>query len=368
MTGLLKDVMTERADRLDSPAVDVEAITRTGVRRVRRRQIAVASGVAVAAIAVGVLQPWPGDNQGGENRFAGEGDTQVTWAEGSVVHGEQDVDLGHEIYAYVQTDRGYASTDEAGTVWSWTGGEPAKVGEGNTGLQRLRADGDLVAWVEFRDGEKPEFVVLDQATGEVTRNSDATHPGMDGVGEGKDFALVYAVDRRSVYWHDQRGLVRFDVDTAKSTVLGNATTGWDVTDVDRGVLVYEAAAEDGGTVTVVSSKYGQTEPIYPVYDGGDLSPQATYLMSENGDDFVVLDRASREDFTPAEKKDYFFLTGYRWVDDDTYAAIALTSEDDPTPSLLRCEVVARSCSVVVKELPRIGSFQLPYGEPVGPKS
>lgn len=361
MTGLLKDVMTERADRLDSPTVDIEAITRTGARHVRRRRIAAAGAVAVAAITVGVLQPWPGDESDGDTRFAGHGPAQITWAEGSVVHGQQDVDLGHEIDAYVQTDSGYVSTDKAGTVWSWTGGEPKKVGEGNTAKQRLRADGDLVAWVEFRAGEKPEFVVLDQATGEVTRNSDATHPGMDGVGEGGDFALVYAVDGRSVYWHDQRGLVRFNADTEESVVLGEATTGWDLLDADNGLLLYDGGVDGSGVVIVINSKYGQTGPTYPNVDRGDLSPGATYLMGESGDDFVLLDRAGRKDFTPAQMKDYFFMTGYRWVDDDTYAAAAVTNEPGREISILRCEVVSRSCSVVVENLP-IGSFQLPTGD------
>ena len=49
MTGLLKDVMTERADRLDSPAIDLEAITRTEPPVIRQCAAVSTSSEEIAA-------------------------------------------------------------------------------------------------------------------------------------------------------------------------------------------------------------------------------------------------------------------------------------------------------------------------------
>ena len=55
MTGVLKQAMDERADRLGGIPVDLDAITREGGRRVRRRRsaaVGVAGALAVTAIVV----------------------------------------------------------------------------------------------------------------------------------------------------------------------------------------------------------------------------------------------------------------------------------------------------------------------------
>ena len=46
MTGLLKDVMHDRADSLDAPDLDVAAMLRDGDRQVRRRLTGVVGAAA----------------------------------------------------------------------------------------------------------------------------------------------------------------------------------------------------------------------------------------------------------------------------------------------------------------------------------
>ena len=50
MTGLLNDLMRDRADHLEAPEVDLAAIARNGERAVRRRRAAVVGGVAAASV------------------------------------------------------------------------------------------------------------------------------------------------------------------------------------------------------------------------------------------------------------------------------------------------------------------------------
>ena len=60
MTGLLSDVMHERAEGLERTAIDVAGIVREGDRRVRRRRTAVLGGAAALALAVAGRRPRPG--------------------------------------------------------------------------------------------------------------------------------------------------------------------------------------------------------------------------------------------------------------------------------------------------------------------
>lgn len=365
MTGLLKDVMTERADRLEAPAVDLDAITRAGDRTVRRRRVAGGVGVA-SVLAAGLIASTllPGGGPNGNNTPVASVDVVSTaWATGSTIHaGSDNYDVGHDIYAFVRTEVGYVFTDKSGTVWSWTGDDAEQVGKVLPGREgRLKADGSLVAWVDFPKGEKPEFVIFDQATGETVRNSEGTEEGMAAFADGRDPAFVYAVDGGSVIWRDTRGAVRFDVATGRAEVLGDALNGFDITDVEQGLIVHPE--EDTGEAHMaVTRDLAATEPSYPLWDRGDLSPDATYLMSENSDDFKVLKLGTGADLTPQAKADYAFFSGFEWLDDDTYAAGGVpTLDEDAKFDLLTCEVSTGECTVTAEAVGKFGDFQVPDG-------
>lgn len=362
MTGLLKDVMTERADRLDSPAVDVDAITRAGDRTVRRLRVAGLAAGTAAAVGIGFagqLFSWPSDDDGSSTTVAQSRPAVVSWAIGSEIHTEEEtIDVGHAVQAYVRTDVGFVVQDGDGTVWSVTSGEPKRVGATPVDGSGLTADGSLAGWVEFPAGEAPRFVVLDQKTGSIVRNSEATETGMSKLADEANPAYLYAIDGRTAYWRDTRGLVRYDVDTDESTVIGPAVNGFDLSDVDEGLLV---RPDEGGleSRTIVSANPDADEPAFPVTAPAYLSPRATYLMSENTDDFTVFEIATGKELAPTEaKRDYSFFTGFEWLDDERYVAMGQTAEDQPV-DLLTCVAATGECEVSVDDLATSKDLTLP---------
>ena len=57
MTGQLTELMRDRADALDGPVLDFYGLVREGDRRVRRRRVALAGGLAALAVAAGLVAP-----------------------------------------------------------------------------------------------------------------------------------------------------------------------------------------------------------------------------------------------------------------------------------------------------------------------
>ncbi len=96
---------------------------------------------------------------------------------------------------------------------------------------------------------------------------------------------------------------------------------------------------------------------------GILSPDGRYLVSETADENVVSDTATGARL-PFDLGEYSFLAGYRWLDDDTYAALAMKDVSGDRADLLRCEVTTGSCEPVVTGRDLLGDSRLviPIGE------
>ena len=164
MTGLLKDVMHDRADSLDPPELDVAAMVRDGERRAARRRAALGglAGLAAAAaavVAVGAPSLWPSGTRTAtttsESPFAAAFDAhEPAYALGATVHVDgRTFDVGRDVVAMVQSDAGVVFTDREGAVWAADGdGAPLEVGRTHARHPSLETDGSLVAWTE-RDGE-----------------------------------------------------------------------------------------------------------------------------------------------------------------------------------------------------------------------
>lgn len=156
MTGLLKDVMHDRADSLDAPDLDVAAMLRDGSRTV-------------------------------------------------------EADLA--ISALVQGPSGYVVADRQGRVHTVVDGESQQVGlRVDPDRGRLVSDDDVVAWVDAADGGT--LSVLDLATGDrvdvpvADLPGDPVSPNAGSIGgAGAD---IVAVDGRTVYVPDARGLMAWD--------------------------------------------------------------------------------------------------------------------------------------------------------------
>ena len=374
MTGVLKQTMDERADRLGGVPVDLDAITREGDRRVRRRRLGgIAAGAVLAVAVTGVALP---QVLGGGDARDHRGDVAVstaeplTYAVGSVIHHDgTTTDVGHPVWAFVQTSAGFVSTDKDGTVWSTTDSGTEQVGEGvDLDARRvLVADGSRVAWVQQSPDGSSELVVVDQADGGGTSSGSGSSSGSTGRVPGSRGPGVDALDGDTVYYHDQEGLVAYDAATGDSRVL-DPSGKTIVEDAEGGLLLHQ---REDSQRTVASTDIAATAPRLGT-DGGDLSPDARFVMSENSatrsDDFTLLEVASGKDFAPAQEKDYGFFLGYAWSGDDTYTAFGMQiSEGEPVGSaidLLTCSATERTCTLVDRGLD-FAKLQFPIGEHVG---
>ncbi|KQZ70034.1 hypothetical protein [Nocardioides sp. Root151] len=372
MTEELKTMMTRQADELEPFSPDIDAITGAGRRRLRSRRFGAAGAGVAVVLAVGLGVPQlvgggsPDDSR--DTNVAVTESAPSTWAQGSVIHvGDATVDVGHPVHSFVVTTAGFVSTDPDGKVWSTVDGSTVQVGSQVESYGRqLVADGQSAGWIEFIDGKAARFVFLDQSTGSTVVNTDGTVPGMGPFDSGKKLtAELFALDDDDAYLRDTRGLVRFDIAEGTSTVLAGPGTDLTINDAEQGQVLHFFQGNSGFGSTVSSTDVTDREPTLAV-SGGDLSPTGRYVMSENSarnnDDFTLVEVATGTDFTATAKKDYQFFTGYAWVDDTSYMALALTEQGrSARVDLLACEVTTRACEVTVSDLDEKG-LALPIGE------
>jgi hypothetical protein len=373
MTGILKDLMHHRADGLEEFRPDLDAIVAAGDRRVRRRRVVVGSAGAAAlltaAIAVPVgLQLRDGGGDGRADVTAGE-TRSLTWADGSTIHvGDETIDVGHEIHAFVATTEGYLIADPAGSVWSWVDGEATKVGELSTDAEvtdpLLVADGARAGWVEA-DRDRPYFMVLDQSEsgGGIL---EVPAQNLDGPGP-----QLWAIDDDVAYARDGSEQVRIDLVNGSRTPLAQDAPRLEVHDVENGLMLVTRPDGDDEEITTLTRDLSLPGTQVGVRRG-DLSPSGRHVMSENSaensDDFTLIELATGEPRNPDAKGDYGFFLGYAWTDDDTYSAFGITgigeadsSEESMVIDLLTCHVSTATCEVS-DEHPRWDDFQLPVGQ------
>lgn len=376
MTDQLTRTLHEEADRTSLFSPDLSGIMREGRRRVVRRRTGVAGLGAAAVLALGLGVPQlidTGRPDGGrEGQVAVTESAPSTWAQGTLIHvGGESIDVEHEIHSFVETTQGYVSTDPDGNVWSTRGGETTKVGSRTQAVgTQLVADGPRVGWVEFLDGKAPRFVFLDQSSGKTVTNSDGTEVGManENGPEASTSIRLFALDGDTAYLRDARGLVRLDVPSGSAHVLASPADGVAIDDVEKSQILHTFTEDGEFGVTRSSRDLTGTTPTLAV-DGGDLSPSARYVMSENSqrnsDDFTLVEVATGADYTPTAKSDYAFFTGYAWIDDGSYMALGMPRVNgDPRADLLRCEVANRTCVVTVPDLD-LGDTQVPLGAHIG---
>ena len=367
MTETLTHVLHERADSARFEAIDVDAVTRAGSRAVRRRRWTAGTGLVASVALVGAFGAL---GLGGTETHGDEVGTPpadaptISWAEGSMLHlaARRDdgwswtstMDLGHPIAAYVRTSVGYVVSDGQDVYSIVDGQEPLGIGSiprAVPGSARMLGDtdGTLAAW----PGGSSYFV-LDQGTGEVQEFRRS--------GSGS----ILALDDRSLYVADDRGVVEIDVDTGAETQVG-----------EPGDRPYVLAAEDGREVlrardgTVYVDRAGATglAPIVltaTFVRDVDFSPDTRWISVSTANDTWVIDSDSgRRVELPLTDVS---TMGYEWLDDDTLAVLAL-----PVPDahyrLLTCSLSTQACDVAVAdlgegahELAGGAQFALPIGE------
>lgn len=368
MTEQLRDLLHDRAAGADFPTPDLDTLVRAGDRRVRRRRTALGAGsLAALAVAAALVVPGvTGDDGAGPDVTDGRGDALpvgvVSWVDGSVLHaGDATQDLGTTVRAFVPTSVGYVAADADGRVLSVVDGEAVEVGSVDPEGPRLVADhgSSLVGWVD-RSGERPRFVVYDQATDTVVLDdSTGTRPGMSNLADDTDPAYFYALDGDTAYWRDRRGAVAVSVGTGEVRVVdAEARTGFDLVDVQDGVLaLYGEQGVEIGTSPATA------RPLVGVQQGnGLLAPLATaYAPDADTARVVGTNGTELQLLVPPE---YFFSSVYEWADDQTVRVVALESPD-ASADLLSCVVATGACELVADAVGREGDLQLPVGENLG---
>lgn len=376
MNDLLNDVMHERADVLGPPSLDVAGIVAAGDRQVRRRRAAMFGGGLAAVVALGAVTPsllrlaeGPVATVETNSFAAAFAASSPTYAVGRTVHiAGQEFTVSKPIRAFVQTDLGIVYADADGVVRSHDGiseSDPLGTAVFTADRIALVADGTSAAWIE--EGPAPRVAVFDQLGQGVARvdlepASDNEHLNLE----------VLAADGATVYVRDGRGVVEIadGVASALPTHVGGDRV--EVGDVQAGMFAYatvtdgvEAALLVGPSLTERSFRV----PGYPNTSLSSFSPDGTWLSVEVEDGVPALYSTATGEERALPVNDYPFQVNFGWVDDDTYAAVALEEVDETgaepeggwTFDLLTCSVSASECEVSETEMKVDDGFTLPIG-------
>lgn len=377
MTGLLRDTLRERADEAGHPRIDPQAIISGGEQRVRRRRTGVvAASAALAAAAAGGAALVP--QLGGDEPTVATGTQtfvvkELSYAKGDRIYSSGHVvDAGAAVRSYVRTDDGYVWTVASGDVIFGNGDTTVRIGRTSRDGYYLRADdaGSTVAWVEFPEGVRPEFVAYDtQRQVEVLRTNIGLVPGMQAHRDAEDPAYIYAVDDGSIYWHSHEGVVRYDLASGEPTVLGQGS-GFAVADVANGLIAHQTdglgtpSGQEGRIVVGPSLTDGRPMP----HSGNALlSPDGTYISFEDRDNMFVNRTATGADVTP-RLPGYEYTVVFDWLDDDTAAVAGIRSlaGDQRIPvDFLTCTISTGSCRQATDDTITLGEFAWPNGEHIG---
>ena len=235
-----------------------------------------------------------------------------------------------------------------------------EVGTVNARVPRLVADGTRVAWVE--DDEVPVFTVFDQSTGTSVRDPLQNVEGMSDVRDGKNSAVVYAIDGDLAYVKTQQGAAAWNTATGDLTFLDPEANGFTITDAKNGLIAYRPPSADQEPVIRVGGTLDSGTEL-PLWEAYDLSPDGRYLMGEEEPDDVRIYDTGTGEAMPKDDYGYAYFGGYQWIDSEHYAALGF---HEPTDSdlvdILSCTVVTGVCTPVAEDVGSIGDgLAIPIG-------
>lgn len=370
MTEKLKNLLHDRASAVDFAVPDVDALTRAGDRRRRRRSAAVAAGGLAVLVAVGgaVLVPQlVGGDASPQPAASAPTPPALSWVSGRTLYAPDlaggQVDLGHDVRAYVRTSTGFVFADPDGAVWSWVDGKETRVGSTDARDPHLASDpsGALAGWLDTGSGN-PAYVVLDQGTGDTTTYDSKPAGAGDAAGPGSS-PYFYAIDGTTAYWRDSRGAVATDLTSGDATVVDPSSgSDVDIAAVKDGLIAFDS--EKGTTVGTTPS---DAVLLRGSFGGpGAFSPDGSWF-TEDADVPKVWDVATGKKVSLDLQ--YNFASGYGWLDDHTLLLLGQDGWQDKV-ELLSCTVPAGTCHTVApglgsfNELNRDG-FALPVGSRMG---
>ena len=338
MTTDLRDVLHDELDALAVPPGDLGRVRAAGTR-VRRRRVA--TGVAAAVLAVGVVVAG----------FAGHG-SGPQQSRGIDPIGR--LDLSHGLRAYADPgrvvhlgDRAIAAPllDDLDTsavatpygVLYYDNGRPALLDESGevNGLEegagpvdgsptaKVDAQRPWVAYATSRDGDQ-QVVVRDLSSGEVVARR---------VIDGK--TVIDALDDGVVFLRTPDGTSTWDTQTGELEELAGRRTS--VADVRNGVVLYDGPEPTGPAAASYRLVPGAIDAQL-TYDGAHILYWSNMLEPTDGGEPIVLDQ-----------KAAFFAV-------DTDGSILAATSGNPA-RFYDCEVPSGRCT-------DLGSLEMTGGDPM----
>jgi hypothetical protein len=261
MSESVKNLLHQQVTSIAFKPPDIQAITRAGGRRLRRRRIvallatvaAVALAGSAAAVVVGggtehrpppiPASPWRTD--------------AVSWAFGTTIYvgtdaGIEEIEVGHEVRAYVRSATGFVVLDGTDAVYSITEDGVTPIGQvndtlpDNTDVQRLvvNSSGTLVGWVD--EAASPESLTV--RIYDTVYGSTRDFPGPLTTPDVHELpgVLLFAIDDRTAYWRTYEGVHQVDLDTRSDRLIvaredvspGDAIYSFEVYSAEHGVLAF----------------------------------------------------------------------------------------------------------------------------------
>jgi hypothetical protein len=351
MSGMLRELLSERADAAGSPGVDLHHLIAQGERRVRRRRVVALGGTAAAvALTLGAsfvvvetgddrTSPPVDPSTNNPTRTAdvepdAPGSRPLTYGLGATIHyGDRTIETAEDADGLFVLDDGLAIL---------TGDDPPKydnrlfITEGGSDpieiahrVRQLTSGevGSLLAWLDGGD-----VVIYDiQVRGVVAR-----------VAVRRQYSTGFTVLENAVYWHEytegtvttdgREDLVRYDVPTGTRTLASAA----------------ELRAETRTAVSPVLV-VGSADSLTPAEGFTVVDSQLEFETDAQGVAPPVFVRATGERLRVGVPDGYDgeLLSVFQWLDDDRFAVVAEGGvKRAPVGDLLVCRISAGQCRTV----------------------
>lgn len=367
MANDLVHVLREQADSV-TVGIDPADVLAGGRRRlVRRRVVAGAAALTVAATALaGAAFLGPGTRER-TAPIATQSTETPSYSTGSIlILGDDVVEARGPVTSFVRVPAGTAYTTGEGTVRLLRPGhsEALTIGRTTADAPHLVADPahDRVAWVSDSSGA-PAFVVYD-----VRRDSQRTsYPETNGTGDAADQAHVYALDGDALYASDARGAVRIDLADDRATVLRLAASARTIGAATGGKVAWLSPVRSQGYV--VGDRFGDGVPMGR-HDRPLLSVGGTYLSTDDDAGVHVQRTNDASVVTPTLPSSYTRVIAYGWSDDDHLLVAGVTSRLDGKRVVdlvfLTCSIAGGDCRETGEGHSYPATLNLPVGEPALP--
>jgi hypothetical protein len=388
MSGQLRATLQDHADQLDRWDVDLEAVVRSGDRRIRRRRAALAGGcAAVLVLVVGVTMALRPPTTP-EPAPAVEPTKPFSYAVGSVIHsGSDTVDVGVHVESMVQIDGGFVFTGPDRTVYLEKNGDTQAIGHladrssplfaSDNGLVAAWWDGERIqTWPGYRPTQSGAVVAEDKTDSfEVAGTWPRDNP-----------PKIEALSDGHLWFWDGTQTMVAEVRPLTSTATWRVSdvAGPDtIQDVSARAALVRAGHEGPGHETVgmaviatdLRDLAGKTwprgvgpstaQPQVRNISSGDLAPDGEHWFTQDNDQFAVFDSATGQRQDPAHPG-FAFAAPYQWLGNDTMAVLALKGmSDHESISLLTCHVSTNDCEVTASDIGYYGDVAIPAGEAIG---